>query len=54
MGLLEALASAFINTFGITQPTEKTRRKMAWFIFGMLVLVIAGLCVLGGLLLHVL
>lgn len=35
--LLEALAAAFINTFGITQPTEATRRRAAWFIFGLLI-----------------
>jgi hypothetical protein len=45
MGLLESLASAFINTFGITQPTEKTRRQAAYFILGMLSLVAVGLCV---------
>jgi hypothetical protein len=38
MRLLEALATAFINTFGITQPTVEARRRAAWFIFGMLVL----------------
>jgi hypothetical protein len=52
MGLLEALASAFINTFGITQPTDKTRRQAAWFILGMLILVVVGLVVLGSLLMH--
>ena len=36
--LLEALAAAFINTFGITQPTDATRRRAAWFIFGLLIL----------------
>lgn len=40
MRLLEALAAAFINTFGITQPTEATRRKAAWFIFGMMILTV--------------
>jgi hypothetical protein len=45
MNLLEALAGAFINTFGITQPTDKTRRQTAWFIFGMLLLVVCGLSV---------
>jgi hypothetical protein len=41
MGIIDALASAFINTFGITQPTEETRRKASWFILGMMVLVLA-------------
>ncbi len=52
MPLLEALASAFINTFGITQPTEKTRRHVAWFILGMLALVAAALIAIGTVLLH--
>ena len=38
--VLELLASAFINTFGITQPTDQTRRRAAWFIAGLLVLVL--------------
>jgi hypothetical protein len=45
MRLLEALANAFINTFGITQPTDKMRRRAAWFILGMLSLVFVALCV---------
>jgi hypothetical protein len=53
MPLLEALASAFINTFGITQPTDKTRRRVAWFILGMLALVAAGLVLIGAVLLHI-
>ncbi len=40
MNVLEALATAFINTFGITQPTEKTKRQAAWFIMGLMVLVL--------------
>lgn len=45
MGIIDALASAFINTFGITQPTEETRRKASWFIIGMMVLVLAVIAV---------
>jgi hypothetical protein len=52
MPLLEALASAFINTFGITQPTDKTRRRVAWFILGMLTLVVVTLVAVGSLLLR--
>jgi hypothetical protein len=52
MHLLESLAAAFINTFGITQPTEKTRRLAAFFILGMLLLVILGLAALATLILH--
>ncbi|MFC6646842.1 hypothetical protein ACFQBQ_14885 [Granulicella cerasi] len=38
MQFLDFLASAFINTFGITQPTEKTRRHASYFILSLLVL----------------
>ncbi len=47
MRLLEALAAAFINTFGITQPTDETRRKAAWFILAMMVLTLALVTVVG-------
>jgi hypothetical protein len=53
MRLMEALATAFINTFGITQPTDSMRRRAAWFILGMLSLVFVGLCVGAALLFHV-
>ena len=52
MRLIEALAGAFINTFGITQPTDKTRRHAAWFILGMLTLVICALFAIGIVLFH--
>lgn len=45
MRLLEAFAAAFINTFGITQPTDAQRRRAAWFILGMVLLTI---CVVAG------
>ena len=45
MRLLEALASAFISTFGITQPTAAIRRRAAWFIAGMLALVLVAISV---------
>jgi hypothetical protein len=32
MRLLYFLADAFINTFGITKPTEKARRQATFFI----------------------
>jgi hypothetical protein len=38
MRLLEALASAFFSTFGITQPSPETRRRAAWFLLGLLTL----------------
>ncbi len=47
--MLEGLASAFINTFGITQPTEKTRRQASWFIFGMLVMALVVVAAVGSL-----
>ncbi len=51
MRFIEALADAFIATFGITQPTQATRRKASYFILGLLLL--TGVAVLGaGVLLH--
>ena len=47
MRLLEALASAFINTFGITQPTEGARRRAAWFILVMMAITLAIVCAVG-------
>ena len=40
MRLIEFLANVFINTFGITQPTGKTRRRASWFIGGLLFLAV--------------
>ena len=51
MAILYFLADSFINTFGITQPTEKTRRHVAFFICGLIVLVLAGVTV-AGLVIH--
>ncbi len=42
MALLYFLADAFINTFGITRPTEKTRKQAAFFILTLLLLAVAG------------
>lgn len=42
MGFLYFLADTFINTFGITQPTEKARKQAAFFILTLLVLTLAG------------
>jgi hypothetical protein len=47
MRLLEAFATAFINTFGITQPTDAQRRRAAWFIAGMLVLTMVAVAAVG-------
>ncbi len=40
MGLLYFLADTFINTFGITQPTENARKQAAFFILALTVLAI--------------
>ncbi len=47
MSLLEALASAFINTFGITQPTQAARRRAAWFILALLIGMVAVVTLIG-------
>jgi len=41
MGFIYFLADTFINTFGITQPTKKTRKQAAFFILTLLILTIA-------------
>ncbi len=41
MKLLYFLADAFINTFGITKPTERARKQAAFFILTLIVLTIA-------------
>ena len=47
MFLLYFLADAFINAFGITQPTPAARRRAAFFILGLMLLVIAGVFAAG-------
>ncbi len=42
MKFLYFLANTFIDTFGITRPTEKARRQAAFFILTLLILVLAG------------
>jgi hypothetical protein len=44
MNLFESLASAFFRTFGITQPSDRARRGAAWFLLGMLLVVLVVLC----------
>ena len=36
MRLIDFLANAFINTFGITQPDEKTRKRASFFIMALM------------------
>ncbi len=45
--LLEALATAFINTFGITQPSDAMRRRAAWFIFVLLIVMLFAVFAVG-------
>ena len=52
MHLLQSLAMAFFNIFGITQPSESTRARATWFLFGMLVLVALAVSLGGWLVYH--
>ena len=47
------LSNAFINTFGITQPTPKNANRTAWFIAIMLVLVVVLAFTVAAIVLHV-
>jgi len=42
MGLLRFVTRWFINFFGITQPTAQQERQAAWFICGLLGLIVLG------------
>ena len=49
MGFLLLIARSFINTFGITQPTPQGERRAAYFIGGLLTLIVIMMLVaLGG------
>jgi hypothetical protein len=39
MRFLEALATAFFRTFGITQPSDQMLRRAVWFLFTLLALI---------------
>lgn len=52
MNLFETLAMAFFNIFGITQPSDKARRRATWFLFGMLLLVVLVIALAGYALYH--
>ena len=52
MHLLEALATAFFNIFGITQPSESARNRATWFLLSMLVLVALAVATGGWLVYH--
>ena len=46
------IANAFINTFGITQPSERAARQAAWFIAVLLLLVLGTVGAVAVLVLH--
>jgi hypothetical protein len=46
MPFLLMIARAFINTFGITQPGPKGERNMAYYIGGLLALIVLGMMAL--------
>jgi hypothetical protein len=54
MRLFEALANTFFRTFGITEPTQQTRRHAAWFLLGMFTLLAIGFFTAGAILFHIL
>jgi hypothetical protein len=43
MRFLEALATAFFRTFGITQPSDQARTRAVWFLFGLLTLIVVAI-----------
>jgi len=47
MRLLYFLADAFINTFGITKPTDKARRQATFFILTLMVVALAAAAAAG-------
>lgn len=53
MPLLLFLARAFINTFGITQPTPANERRAAWFIGILLFFIVLGMIAALSAFLHV-
>ena len=40
MSFFRFITNGFINFFGITQPTPKQERQAAWFICGLLALIL--------------
>jgi hypothetical protein len=53
MKVLYFLADSFTRTFGITQPTAKTRDQAAWLIAGLIVIVAIGMAVVGTVVMRV-
>jgi len=54
MHLLEAFATAFFRTFGITQPTEKALNRAAWSLLGILIVIAITIFAIAGVLIHIL
>jgi len=50
MGMLRFAARWFINFFGITQPTPQQEKQAAWFICGLLGLIVMGSAAVFGVL----
>jgi hypothetical protein len=46
------ISNAFINTMGITQPSPQAANRAAWFIFIMLVAVLAAVATIAVLAIH--
>jgi hypothetical protein len=53
MRFFEALATAFFRTFGITQPSDQTRRRAAWFLFGLLALILVAIGTATSIVFHI-
>ena len=47
MKLLYYLTDLFVDTFGITRPTPEIRRRSAFFIMGLLLVLLAGVAAAG-------
>jgi hypothetical protein len=54
MRVLDMFANGFINFFGITQPSEETRRRASWFIVALLATCFVLVALVGGMFVHVL
>jgi hypothetical protein len=52
MKFLETLAAAFFRTFGITAPTERTRRRAAHFIFAVFTVLVLSFIAAAAILFH--
>jgi hypothetical protein len=53
MRILEALATAFFRTFGITQPSDQALRRAVWFLFGLLAVIVFALGTATIIVLHI-